>query len=152
MEKSVPKKFWFFILGSFIIFIKTPIFRQIFYCYLPTEFFYCNRKSRNLLSLKESICNNIILIGIWVTSFCVVMFSDSAKFTLLWLFQIGGRSDVPNEVLCRFVFPEKPGALMKFLDSFNPCLSISLFHYRAHVGIQFLVFFTFHGVDRTKVL
>lgn len=49
---------------------------------------------------------------------------------------MGGRSDVQNEVLCRFVFPERPGALMKFLDVFSPRWNISLFHYRGQVSIQ----------------
>ncbi|MBO8590080.1 threonine ammonia-lyase, biosynthetic, partial [Staphylococcus aureus] len=52
--------------------------------------------------------------------------------------------DVENEILCRFIFPEKPGALMKFLAAFSPRWNISLFHYRAQgetganvlVGIQ----------------
>ncbi|KAF7112411.1 hypothetical protein RHSIM_RhsimUnG0231900 [Rhododendron simsii] len=57
---------------------------------------------------------------------------------------IGGRSYVQNEVLCRFVFPERPGALVKFLDAFSPQWNITLFHYRGQgetganvlVGIQ----------------
>ncbi|CAK9143011.1 unnamed protein product [Ilex paraguariensis] len=32
--------------------------------------------------------------------------------------EMGGRSHVQNEALCRFVFPDRPGALMKFLDAF----------------------------------
>ncbi|WMV52431.1 hypothetical protein MTR67_045816 [Solanum verrucosum] len=44
---------------------------------------------------------------------------------------IGGRSDVHNEQLCRFIFPDKPGVLMKFLDAFSPSWNISLLHYRA---------------------
>lgn len=56
----------------------------------------------------------------------------------------GGRSHLQNEVLCRFVFPERPGALVKFLDAFSPRWNISLFHYREQgetganvlVGIQ----------------
>ncbi|KAI4300465.1 hypothetical protein L6164_033841 [Bauhinia variegata] len=60
-----------------------------------------------------------------------------------WRYMVGGRS-VENEVLCRFVFPERPGALMKFLHSFSPRWNISLFHYRGQgesganvlVGIQ----------------
>lgn len=47
--------------------------------------------------------------------------------------QMGGRTNVGNELLCRFVFPERPGALMKFLDAFSPRWNISLFHYRAQV-------------------
>ncbi|KAL2502688.1 Threonine dehydratase biosynthetic [Forsythia ovata] len=57
---------------------------------------------------------------------------------------MGGRSNVKNELLCRFVFPERPGALMKFLDALSPRWNISLFHYRGQgetganvlVGIQ----------------
>ncbi|CAH9110011.1 unnamed protein product [Cuscuta epithymum] len=44
---------------------------------------------------------------------------------------IGGRSSVQDELLCRFVFPERPGALMKFLNAFSPRWNISLFHYRS---------------------
>ena len=37
-----------------------------------------------------------------------------------------------NELLYRFEFPERQGALMKFLRSMNPGWNISLFHYRNH--------------------
>jgi threonine dehydratase len=44
---------------------------------------------------------------------------------------VGGRSPLAaNERLFRFVFPERPGALMKFLSSMHPDWNISLFHYR----------------------
>ncbi|EPY53595.1 threonine ammonia-lyase [Schizosaccharomyces cryophilus OY26] len=43
---------------------------------------------------------------------------------------IGGKSDVLNERLYRFEFPERPGALSKFLKSLKEVCSISLFHYR----------------------
>jgi threonine dehydratase len=46
---------------------------------------------------------------------------------------VGGRSpDVANEQLCRFEFPERPGALMTFLDKLGGRWNISLFHYRNH--------------------
>jgi threonine dehydratase len=46
---------------------------------------------------------------------------------------VGGRSrDVVNEQLCRFEFPERPGALMTFLDELGGRWNISLFHYRNH--------------------
>jgi threonine dehydratase len=46
---------------------------------------------------------------------------------------VGGRSpDVANEQLCRFEFPERPGALMAFLDKLGGRWNISLFHYRNH--------------------
>jgi threonine dehydratase len=44
---------------------------------------------------------------------------------------VGGRSELArDERLYRFVFPERPGALMKFLSSLHPDWNISLFHYR----------------------
>ena len=44
---------------------------------------------------------------------------------------VGGRSDLArDERLYRFVFPERPGALMKFLSTMHPGWNISLFHYR----------------------
>ena len=46
---------------------------------------------------------------------------------------VGGRSAaVTNEQLCRFEFPERPGALMAFLDVLGGRWNISLFHYRNH--------------------
>jgi threonine dehydratase len=38
----------------------------------------------------------------------------------------------PDELLYRFEFPERPGALMKFLSSMRTDWNISLFHYRNH--------------------
>jgi threonine dehydratase len=58
---------------------------------------------------------------------------------------VGGRApEAVNEVLYRFEFPERPGALMQFLQSMSRGWNISLFHYRNHgadygrvlVGIQ----------------
>jgi threonine dehydratase len=46
---------------------------------------------------------------------------------------VGGRSsEVANEQLYRFEFPERPGALMAFLDQLGGRWNISLFHYRNH--------------------
>jgi threonine dehydratase len=58
---------------------------------------------------------------------------------------VGGRSHLADhELVYRFEFPERPGALTKFLAALNPSWNISLFHYRNHgadygrilVGIQ----------------
>lgn len=46
---------------------------------------------------------------------------------------VGGRApDVRHERLCRFEFPERPGALTNFLDKLAGRWNISLFHYRNH--------------------
>jgi len=44
---------------------------------------------------------------------------------------VGGRSALAkDERLYRFIFPERPGALMRFLSTLHPDWNISLFHYR----------------------
>jgi threonine dehydratase len=46
---------------------------------------------------------------------------------------VGGRAPgVTNELLYRFEFPERPAALMNFLNSMSHDWNISLFHYRNH--------------------
>ncbi|CAE6513129.1 threonine deaminase [Nitrosomonas nitrosa] len=46
---------------------------------------------------------------------------------------VGGRSrDVKNEIIYRFEFPDRPGALMNFLNNMSHLWNISLFHYRNH--------------------
>jgi threonine dehydratase len=46
---------------------------------------------------------------------------------------VGGRSPLAqNELLYRFEFPERPGALTQFLSCMSPNWNISLFHYRNH--------------------
>jgi threonine dehydratase len=46
---------------------------------------------------------------------------------------VGGHAPLAkDELLYRFEFPERPGALMKFLNSMRPDWNITLFHYRNH--------------------
>ena len=45
---------------------------------------------------------------------------------------VGGHAPVENELLYRFEFPERPGALMNFLNQMSSGWNISLFHYRNH--------------------
>ena len=47
-------------------------------------------------------------------------------------YMAGGRSNVPDERLFRFDFPESPGALQRFLLSLDIEWNVSLFHYRNH--------------------
>jgi threonine dehydratase len=47
---------------------------------------------------------------------------------------VGGRSGVPDERLFAFEFPERGGALYKFLTTLQPGFNISLFHYRNYGG------------------
>jgi threonine dehydratase len=74
----------------------------------------------------------------------VLDLSDNEMAKLHIRHLVGGRAQAENEVLYRFEFPERPGALMKFLNSMSHAWNISLFHYRNHgadygrvlVGIQ----------------
>ena len=46
---------------------------------------------------------------------------------------VGGHAPAAeHEILYRFEFPERPGALMQFLNSMSRGWNISLFHYRNH--------------------
>jgi threonine dehydratase len=46
---------------------------------------------------------------------------------------VGGHAPAAeHEILYRFEFPERPGALMRFLNSMSRGWNISLFHYRNH--------------------
>ncbi|MCP5291618.1 threonine ammonia-lyase, biosynthetic [Nitrosomonas sp.] len=58
---------------------------------------------------------------------------------------VGGHApEIENEILYRFEFPDRPGALMNFLNAMSHNWNISLFHYRNHgadygrvlIGIQ----------------
>jgi len=76
---------------------------------------------------------------------CVVDMTDNEAAKLHIRHMVGGRSQqVMNERVFRFEFPERPGALMTFLDLLGERWNISMFHYRNHgaaygrvmVGIQ----------------
>lgn len=57
--------------------------------------------------------------------------NELAKLHLRYL--VGGRApEVTDEVLYRFEFPERPGALTAFLNKLAGRWNISLFHYRNH--------------------
>ena len=69
--------------------------------------------------------------------------NDMAKTHIRYM--VGGHAiGAENEVLYRFIFPERPGALLRFLTHISHRWNISLFHYRNHgaaygrilVGIQ----------------
>ena len=75
----------------------------------------------------------------------VVDLSDNEMAKLHLRFMIGGHPPgLTDECLFRFQFPERPGALLHFLEQIQKDWNISLFHYRNHgaaygrilVGIQ----------------
>ena len=65
--------------------------------------------------------------------FLVEDLSDNEMAKLHVRHMVGGRSPaVSNERLFRFEFPERPGALLDFLNAIGTDWNISLFHYRNH--------------------
>ncbi len=65
--------------------------------------------------------------------------NETAKAHTRYL--VGGRARaVKHEQIFRFEFPERPGALLRFLESLHPAWNITLFHYR------------YHGADYGRVL
>lgn len=76
-----------------------------------------------------------------------VDFSDNEMAKLHVRYMVGGHTNqVENEQLYRFEFPERPGALLRFLTRLGQRWNISLFHYRNHgaaygrvlIGVQVL--------------
>lgn len=63
----------------------------------------------------------------------VVDMTDNELAKLHVRYMVGGRaSHLQDELVYRFQFPERPGALLKFLEGLNEEWNISLFHYRNH--------------------
>ncbi|HKU70160.1 MAG TPA: threonine ammonia-lyase, biosynthetic [Burkholderiales bacterium] len=60
-------------------------------------------------------------------------FTDNELAKLHVRHTVGGRAPgLDDEILYRFEFPERPGALMRFLAAMSSNWNISLFHYRNH--------------------
>jgi threonine dehydratase len=71
------------------------------------------------------------LEGFEACGFKTIDLTDDELTKLHLRHMVGGRSPLAsNELLYRFEFPERPGALMKFVDAMSPHWNISLFHYR----------------------
>ncbi len=58
--------------------------------------------------------------------------SDDAMATLHIRHLVGGHAGLADELIFRFEFPERPGALLRFLEELGSDFNISLFHYRNH--------------------
>jgi len=88
---------------------------------------------------------NTLIRQLRAKNYPVVDMTDNEMAKLHVRYMVGGRADgVENELLYRFEFPERPGALLRFLTRIGRKWNISLFHYRNHgaaygrvlVGIQ----------------
>lgn len=82
----------------------------------------------------QGLLHRISSIGTEEAQFSVTDLSgdELAKSHIRYL--VGGISDVPDERLYMFNFPERPGALDRFLNTLRPKYNISLFQYRNSGG------------------
>lgn len=63
----------------------------------------------------------------------VLDLTDNELAKLHIRYMVGGRVEgLENELVYRFEFPERPGALLRFLEGLRSDWNISLFHYRNH--------------------
>lgn len=71
--------------------------------------------------------------GLAAQGYDVLDMTDNEMALLHTRFMVGGRAaELADERLLRFEFPERPGALSRFLDLMDPRWNLSLFHYRNH--------------------
>ena len=78
---------------------------------------------------RDSIISTLIDKG-----YAVVDMTDNEMAKIHARYMVGGRvsGSVTNEILYRFEFPERPGALLRFLKHMDAGWNISMFHYRNH--------------------
>jgi threonine dehydratase len=74
-----------------------------------------------------------LLEQVAAAGYAVLDMSDDEMAKLHVRYMVGGRAQgLEHERLFRFEFPERPGALLKFLQAIGARWNISLFHYRNH--------------------
>ncbi len=119
--------------GSFLKFCKIVGTRGI------TEFNYRyshDDLARVFVGVKTSSAEEekeILFNALNSKGYPVVDFSDNEIAKLHLRHMVGGHApELKNEHLYRFEFPERPGALLRFLRGMGHDWNISLFHYRNH--------------------
>ncbi|WP_274534497.1 MULTISPECIES: threonine ammonia-lyase, biosynthetic [unclassified Methylobacterium] len=74
-----------------------------------------------------------LIAGLRADGYSVVDLSDNEMAKVHIRYMVGGRSaELADERIYRFQFPERPGALLRFLDGLADGFNITLFHYRNH--------------------
>jgi len=87
---------------------------------------------RHGASERAELCRSLREAG-----YSVVDMSENELALLHARHMVGGRGrGLANERLMRFEFPERPGALRRFVDLMNPDWNLTLFHYRNHGAAQ----------------
>jgi threonine dehydratase len=76
---------------------------------------------------------DVIAAQLRAAGFTVTDMTDDEMAKLHVRYMVGGHAHgLEHELLYRFEFPERPGALLKFLQAIGARWNISLFHYRNH--------------------
>ena len=99
--------------------------------------------ARVLVGIKVQGKNDVesVLIDLEKQGFSVIDLSDNELAKLHLRHMVGGNAPhVNSERLLRFFFPERPGALLDFMDAMKVEVNITLFQYR------------YHGADHGRVL
>jgi threonine dehydratase len=119
--------------GSFLRFCRLLGRRSV------TEFNYRYDDSRSArifagISLTEARREKEALLALVADAgYRVIDMSDDEMAKLHVRYMVGGHAHgLQHERLFRFEFPERPGALLRFLESVGAHWNISLFHYRNH--------------------
>jgi threonine dehydratase len=119
--------------GSFLRFCETLGKRGV------TEFNYRIEQGRPAqifvgLSLSQGRTErDSVIAQLRAGGYRVQDMTDNEMAKLHVRYMVGGHArGIENELLYRFEFPERPGALMRFLKAIGSRWNISLFHYRNH--------------------
>ena len=119
--------------GSFLRFCQMVGMRNV------TEFNYRYTDARAArifvgLALAGGVAEkDEVRMAIAAAGFPVVDMSDNEVAKLHVRYMVGGHAQgLQHERLFRFEFPERPGALLRFLTAVGDRWNISLFHYRNH--------------------
>jgi threonine dehydratase len=75
---------------------------------------------------------NAVIAQLRAAGYQVLDMSGNEVAKLHVRYMVGGHASTVDELLYRFEFPERPGALLRFLKSIGTSWNISLFHYRNH--------------------
>ena len=96
---------------------------------------YSTKKDAHIfvgIKLSKGESEKQALISRLSKSFGVIDMSDNSMAKTHIRYMVGGHANAENEVIYRFEFPERPGALLNFLKKVKTKWNISLFHYRNH--------------------
>src|ERR1700735_656989 len=119
--------------GSFLRFCELLGKRSV------TEFDYRYRESKTAqlfvgLALEQGrVERDALLAQIIAAGFAARDMTDNEMAKLHVRYMVGGHAHgLADEKLYRFEFPERPGALLRFLQAIGTQWNVSLFHYRNH--------------------